>query len=218
MSSAVLLPTLTALIGLGAFIVGVHSFITPASAAQIYGVDLLDEDVDVDVLIRATAAAAADLASKKIKKTDDGECDDDGDKPKSRVLQDERQDGRRHHLAYGLIHSLGIRNLVIGLTILILTWEWQSGFGFGSGFGQSSTSSTSSSPAERAAMQKCLGIVISVGALTPIVDAVFTWRAGRQGRRGDVVTTVGSRKAALLHAVRSLFWLAGGLWCLSGNT
>ncbi|KAK5198331.1 hypothetical protein LTR92_002576 [Exophiala xenobiotica] len=216
MSSAVLLPTLTALIGLGAFIVGIHSFVTPASAAQIYGVDLLDEDVDVvPIRATATAAATADLASKKIKKTDDG------DKPKSRVLQDgrqdERQDGRRHHLAYSLIHSLGIRNLVIGLTILILTWEWQFGFGFGVGFGQSSKSS---SPAERAAMQKCLGIVISVGASTPIVDAVFTWRAGagRQGRRGDVVTTVASRKAALLHAVRSLFWLAGGLWCLSGNT
>ncbi|KAK5207462.1 hypothetical protein LTR47_000556 [Exophiala xenobiotica] len=214
MSSAVLLPTLTALIGLGAFIVGIHSFVTPASAAQIYGVDLLDEDVDVvPIRATATAAATADLASKKIKKTDDG------DKPKSRVLQDGRQAGRRHHLAYSLIHSLGIRNLVIGLTILILTCEWQFGFGFSFGFGVGQ-SSTSSSPAERAAMQKCLGIVISVGALTPIVDAVFTWRAGagRQGRRGDVVTTVGSRKAALLHAVRSLFWLAGGLWCLSGNT
>jgi hypothetical protein len=223
MSSTVLLPTLTALIGLGAFIVGIHSFVTPASAAQIYGVDLLDEDVDVDVPIRATAAptAAADLASQKIKKTDDDDDDDDDDKSKSPPSQDGRQDERRHHLACSLIHSLGIRNPVIGLTILILTWDWQFGFGFGFGVGQSSTSSASSassSPAERAAMQKCLGIVISVGALTPIVDTVFTWRAGRQGRRGDVVTTVGSRKAALLHAVRSLFWLAGGLWCLSGNT
>jgi hypothetical protein len=213
-SSAVLLPTLTALIGLGAFVVGIHSFVTPVSAAQIYGVDLLDEDVDVP--IRATATATAHLASKESKKTDDGDGDgDDEDKSKSPPSQDGRQDGRRHHLAYSLIHSLGIRNLVIGLTILILTWEWQSGFGFGFGVGQSSTSS---SPAERAAMQKCLGIVISVGALTPIVDAVFAWRAGRQGRRGVVGTTVGSRKAALLHAVRSLFWLAGGLWCLSGNT
>ena len=169
MASGVLLPTLTALIGLGGFIVGIHSFVAPASAAQIYGVDV--------VPIHSTAA------SKE-------KTDDDDDKS---VLQD---DGRRH-LAY--IHSLGIRNLVIGITILILTWEWQ--------FGQSTL-------AEQAAVQKCLGIVIDVGALTPIVDAVVAWRAGRgREERWDGVGT----KAALLRATRSLFWLTGGLWCLSGN-
>ena len=171
MVSAVL-PALPALIGLGGFIIGLYSFVAPASAAQIYGVDL-----DQDVPIRAPSAASQ-------KKTDDN---------KSR-LQD--SDGQRR-LAY--IHALGIRNFVIGMTILILTWVWQFG-------------PHRSSPAEQGAVQKCLGIVISVGALTPVVDAVVTWRAGREERWNGV-----GSKAALLHAVRSLFWLAGGLWCLSGN-
>jgi hypothetical protein len=101
------------------------------------------------------------------------------------------------HLAY--IHATGVRNFVTGLTILGLTWYWQFS-------DQSKRSSVASLMAQR-----CLGIVIMVGTVTPVVDAVVTWQAAEQG--GE---TKHGRKAAMLHATRSLVWLAGGLWCLFG--
>ena len=149
------LPIFTTLIGLGGFIVGVCSFISPDSAAQIYGTKPL-------------------RAISKSKKSDE----------EPTGAEDIRQ-----HLAY-----TGIRNLVVGLTVLALTWYWQYG-----------TTSTS----DMVMAQRCLGIVITIGWLTPVVDAIVTWQSARQG-----VAAAMGKKAALLHAVRSVFWLVGGLWCL----
>ncbi|KAI1609359.1 hypothetical protein EDD37DRAFT_162448 [Exophiala viscosa] len=112
---------------------------------------------------------------------------------KSKKTDDVTSDAENvsRHLAYS-----GIRNLVVGLTVLTLTWYWQ--------YGAHSTS-------DKVTVQRCLGIVITTGWLTPVVDAVVTWRGAGQG----VDAAIGER-AALLHAARSVFWLAGGLWCLLG--
>lgn len=155
------LPILTTLIGAGGFIVGIYSFISPSSAAQVYGVQLP----------RTSASSKKNSKSRHINAED--------------ISQ---------HLAY--IYSHGIRNLVVGLTVLSLTWYWQYG---------------AHSISDRVTVQRCLGVVITVGWLTPVVDAIVTWQGARRG----VDAAVG-KKAAQLHAVRSLFWLAGGLWCLFG--
>ncbi|KIV82308.1 hypothetical protein PV11_04428 [Exophiala sideris] len=151
------LPILTSLIGLGGFIVGVYSFASPVSAAQIYGMQL----------------GKASIKSKK-----------------SMDESTSAEDIYRH-MAY-----TGVRNLVVGSTILALTWYWQYG-----------THATM----DKVTVQRCLGIVITTGSLTPVVDAIVTWQGALQG----VDAAIGKR-AALLHATRSIFWLAGGLWCLLG--
>ena len=151
------LPILTTLIGLGGLIVGVYSFVSPISAAQVYGV----QPPRINV---------------KSKKSDN---------------EPSYAEDISRHLAYS-----GIRNLVVGLTILALTWYWQYG---------------TPSSSDKVTIQRCLGIVITVGWLTPVVDAFVTWRGAGQG-----VDAAAGKRAALLHAIRSVFWLAGGLWCLFG--
>jgi hypothetical protein len=93
-------------------------------------------------------------------------------------------------LAYILPH--GIRNFVQGATILALTAFWQR-----------------SSPPARLTIQRCLGIVITMGALTPIVDAYVNFKIAPAHEAGDV-----DRSAAWVHAMRTGIWLVGGLWCL----
>lgn len=157
-----ILPILTVMIGLGGLVVGLFSFISPVSAARMYGFEL-----------------PTSTSRSKPKKTDDDPTT------------------RDQHNRIACIHSLGIRNLVVGLTILLLTWYWQF---------------NTSSPAVQVGVQRCLGMVILVGSLTPVVDAVVAWRSSRPGMSSGL-----GKKASLLHAVRSLFWLAGGVGCLLGN-
>ncbi|KAH0837448.1 hypothetical protein AYO21_08953 [Fonsecaea monophora] len=97
------------------------------------------------------------------------------------------------------IYPHGIRNLTLGLSILALTAYWQ--------FGQQCRTS----PVARAAVQRSLGLVITVNALTPIVDAWVNLWVAEEGKGGDL-----ERNAARLHATRSVFWVVGGLWCLVG--
>ena len=101
------------------------------------------------------------------------------------------------HVAY--IYAHGIRNFVTGLSILSLTAYWQF------------SPLCQTSPIAALTVQRCLGIVITAGSLTPIVDAYVTWQAGEKGTAGEV-----GKKAAKVHASRSFVWLVGGLWCLSG--
>ncbi|KAK5051500.1 hypothetical protein LTR84_003152 [Exophiala bonariae] len=90
------LPTLTALIGSGGFIIGIYSFISPVKAAQVYGVDL-------------PLLAKGNQASKE--KT--GSADPALFRP----------DDISRHVAY--IYAHGVRNFVTGFTILSLTGFWQ---------------------------------------------------------------------------------------------
>ncbi|EXJ83574.1 hypothetical protein A1O1_07197 [Capronia coronata CBS 617.96] len=159
------LPALTALIGLGGFIVGIYSFTAPISAAQIYGVQL------------PANTATRSFPSKK------------SDEPAA-VDRNNSQ-----HVAY--IYAHGIRNFAIGLAIMGLTAYWQ----------------CQTSLAAQSTAQRCLGIVIMAGSLTPVVDAVVVWQAAQKDKAVDMET---GRKAARLHALRSLAWLATGLWCLFG--
>lgn len=102
------------------------------------------------------------------------------------------------HLSY--IHAHGIRNFVTGLSILSMTAYWQF------------SDQCRVDPAASKTAHTCLGIVLLTGTLTPIVDAVVTWRSAEVGD----VTEIG-RKAARAHASRSLIWLLGGILCLLGS-
>jgi hypothetical protein len=97
------------------------------------------------------------------------------------------------------VYPHGIRNLGQGLSILILTAYWQF------------SHKCQSSPLARLTAQRCLGVVISVGALTPVVDAWVNYRTAPEGVEGDL-----DRNAARVHIMRTGIWLAGGLWCLLG--
>lgn len=165
------LPTLTALIGSGGFIIGIYSFVSPVSAARIYGVEL----------------PPAPTATEKPDDNPHLWSPDHSPQPQS------------PHLAY--IYAHGIRNFVTGLSILSLT-------------AYRLFAPECQSRAAGLVAQRCLGIVVTVGALTPVVDAGITWRAARIGDDG---AGDGARKAARAHAARSLVWLAGGLWCLLGG-
>jgi len=105
----------------------------------------------------------------------------------------EKSDG----LAY--VYPHGIRNLVQGLSILALTAYWQF------------APRCRTSPLARLAAQRSLGIVITTGTLTPIVDAWVNLRMAKEGSEGDA-----DRNAARVHLMRTVVWLVGGLWCLLG--
>ncbi|KEF57117.1 uncharacterized protein A1O9_07307 [Exophiala aquamarina CBS 119918] len=91
------LPTLTALIGSGGFIVGIYSFLSPVQAARVYGVDL-------------------PMLSQTVHETKHS--------TKESVLADQSQPNNiLHHVAY--IYAHGIRNFSTGLSILGLTAFWQ---------------------------------------------------------------------------------------------
>ncbi|KIW86797.1 uncharacterized protein Z519_12583 [Cladophialophora bantiana CBS 173.52] len=149
------LPALTSLIGSGGFIIGLWSFISPASAATAFGGYMAR-------VLEATASSKADSG-----------------------------------MIY--IYPHGIRNLVQGLSVLALTVYWQF------------SRRCQSSPVARVTVQRCLGIVITANALTPMVDAWVNLRAVQNGEEGDL-----DRNAARLHAMRFVFWAVGGLWCLLG--
>ncbi len=153
------LPILTAFIGSGGFIIGVWSFVDPASAAQVFG----------GYMTRVLEATASSSQTN--------------DSPKN--------------LAY--VYPHGIRNLCQGLSISSLTAYWQF------------SPRCRNSPLARLTAQRCLGMVITIGALTPIVDAWVNYQVAPEGPEGDL-----NRKAARTHLMRTGIWLAGGLWCLLG--
>jgi hypothetical protein len=101
--------------------------------------------------------------------------------------------GDADSLAYILPH--GIRNFVQGATILALTAFWQR-----------------STPPARLVIQRCLGIVITTGAITPVVDAYVNFKTAPAGETGDA-----DRNAAWVHAARTGIWMVGGVWCLIGR-
>ena len=106
-------------------------------------------------------------------------------------------DGIPVDVAY--VYPHGVRNLVQGLSILALTAYWQL------------APRCRTSPLARLTAQRCLGFVITAGALTPIVDAWVNLKVAPAGQEGDL-----DRKAARVHVMRTVIWLVGGLWCLFG--
>lgn len=90
------LPTWTAIIGSGGFVIGIYSFLSPVNAARIYGVDL-------PVLNRTAHITKGNTGSF--------------DPTTSSSANISR------HVAY--IYAHGIRNFVTGLTIISLTGFWQ---------------------------------------------------------------------------------------------
>lgn len=96
-----------------------------------------------------------------------------------------------------LLHSLSVRNLVTGLSVLALTAFWQR--------------VQHQAPEQADSIRSCLGIVITIGGIVPAVDAYGAWLAGRrQSARGL------ERLAATIHALRLVAWFVGGIWCLNG--
>lgn len=192
--SVTVLPLLTALIGVGGFTVGLYSFIDPIAAARIYGVPTSTASPTLtSILSNSPPSSAA--------------CRTGG----TTLLT-----GRD----FSYIHALGIRNLTTGLGIISLTSYWHL-----------ILSSHHALPEARLAVQRALGIVILVGSLVPMVDAWVCWSASRDAaeartkKRTEDDVKVGAsrneavetgRKAGNLHAMRSIAWLMGGLWCLLG--
>jgi hypothetical protein len=105
------------------------------------------------------------------------------------------QQGEAANLAY--VYPHGIRNLGQGLSILALTAYWRL------------ASPCRTSPLARLVAQRCLGIVITVGAFTPVVDAWVNYQVAPDGVEGD-----SDRNAARVHVMRTGIWLVGGLGCL----
>lgn len=196
-----LLPFLTALIGTGGFTVGIYSFINPSAAARIYGIPVHDSVNQYSLsAILGTGKAPNVKANAATQPSGEG---------------------------LSLIHALGARNFTAGLTVLSLTSYWH--FYLAAGLASSIV---------RRAVQHALGIVILIGALVPIVDAWVCLQRSRDLRTSRVAihkheTKSGSdekgpweghdleyeayvtgRKAGMLHATRSLVWVAGGVWCL----
>lgn len=108
-------------------------------------------------------------------------------------------DGSSSSDVVAYIYPHGIRNLCQGLSILALTAYWQF------------SPRLRSSPPARLAVQRCLGIVVTVGALTPVVDAWINYKTAPDGADGEV-----DRSAARVHVMRTGIWMLGGLWCLLG--
>ncbi|EXJ61889.1 hypothetical protein A1O7_02320 [Cladophialophora yegresii CBS 114405] len=130
------LPVLTALIGSGAVIIGVWSFISPASAANAFG----------GYMVRILQAQA-----------------------QSSSTYEDTQVSNNSPSSFAYVYPHGVRNFA----------------------------------------QRCLGVVITVGALTPVVDAWVNYRIAPEGVEGDL-----DRNAARVHTLRTGIWLLGGLWCL----
>lgn len=191
------LPLLTTLIGTGGLTVGIYSFISPVAAARTYGIPVSDS--------RTTLFSPLASSSKPLEIS---------------ATTSAAQNPTRRELS--LVHALGIRNLTIGLTIIILTAYWHF-----------DSAGVVTSPGERRVLQHALGIVILIGAMVPIVDAwvclthsrdVLMRRQKHKGKDDKKDLWLGhewekeayetSRKAGTLHAARSLVWLAGGIWCL----
>ncbi|OCT49914.1 hypothetical protein CLCR_07685 [Cladophialophora carrionii] len=99
--------------------------------------------------------------------------------------------------SFAYVYPHGVRNLGQGLSILILTAYWQL------------SPRCQTSPLARLTVQRCLGVVITVGALTPVVDAWVNYRTAPEGLEGDL-----DRNAARVHTMRMVVWLVSGLWCL----
>ncbi|KAK5948812.1 hypothetical protein OHC33_010236 [Knufia fluminis] len=190
LSSPSPLALLTTAIGTGGLTVGIYSFINPTAAARIYGVPVtIPSTTLTNILCSSSSSSTATSEAATLESRD-----------------------------LSFIHALGIRNLTTGLSVLVLSGYWHI------------TLSTSSHEV-RQAVQRALGIVILVGALVPIVDAWVCWTASREfaealtkkSKAGDMkvgdvtneAVEVG-RRAGNLHAMRSLVWLAGALWCLFG--
>ena len=207
------LPILTTLIGLGGLTVGIHSFTNPLSAARIYGVPTNSTSVLTSTLFPSAPTTTSSSSSTSTSTP--------GSLPTSTNTNTNTPTPEQN--AY--IHALGIRNLTTGLSIIALTSYWH-------------ITLHNSAPAIRLAVQRALGIVILVFSFVPIVDAWVCWRVSTSipksdFRRSDVKGKGGNadrdreaefniwaagigRRAGMLHALRSLVWIAGGLWCFYG--
>ncbi|KAK5078476.1 hypothetical protein LTR64_003112 [Lithohypha guttulata] len=200
------LPFLTTLIGTGGLTVGIFSFIDPIAAARIYGIPVPNSKPTITSILAPNPSTFLLPTNRSSSK-----------EPTAREL--------------ALVHALGIRNLTAGLTVLTLTGYWCL-----------LAAPESVDDAVRAAVQQVLGVVILIGALVPMVDSWVCWdrcrdvyltrrasyesekkegqsegqskRSMWNGHDEDAETYTTSTKAAVLHAARSLVWLAGGIWCL----
>lgn len=202
-TSPLSLPLLTSLIGLGGFTVGIFSFINPIAAARIYGVP-----------VHAPHTASSHLTS--ILSPSKPASTSSSNHPATSISS--------RDVSY--IHALGIRNFTAGLSIIAMTGYWH-------------FTLADESALVRLAVQRALGIVILVGSLVPVVDAWVCWghsstisrpvvggagEAEAKDAGGEAAADAESRayaaetgrRARTLHAMRSLIWMAGGLWCLYG--
>jgi len=190
--SPTLLPTLTTAIGIGGLTVGIYSFINPTAAARIYGVPVRTSSATLTNILSSSPSASTATSGTAILNSRD----------------------------FSYIHALGIRNLTTGLGVIALTGHWHL-----------TLSPSTTAPAVRLAVQRALGIVILIGTLVPLVDAWVCWTASRHAadtlareRKGGATKITDltheavevGRRAGNLHALRSLVWLAGALWCLLG--
>ena len=199
------LPILTTLIGTGGLTVGIYSFINPIAAARIYGVPVQISGPTLTDVLASTSSAASSTSDLPPQATQTGDDNDSS-----------------------YIHALGIRNLTTGLTILSLTAYWH-------------FTLVSANPEIRLAVQRALGIVILAGSLVPVADAWMCWAASRNAAEDQAATQCShgrkqierrpghpgkggaeqeavevGRKAGNLHAMRSLVWIGGAVWCFLG--
>lgn len=91
-----------------------------------------------------------------------------------------------------IARSLSIRNITLGLSMLVITDYWQH--------------IVEDDPVAGHIVQRCLGYMIMIGSVAPAADAYGAWKDGSESLR---------RPTTVLHCFRLCAWLTGGIWCLN---
>ena len=98
-----------------------------------------------------------------------------------------------------LAYAHGVRNTAVGPCIISLCTYYH----------------VEATPAAAHAIKRCLGVLVTVGSIIPMGDAIVTARymAAHGLPQIDQET---AKKASAAHATRSIIWIGTGLMCLFG--
>lgn len=196
LDSPLLVPVLTTLVGAGSLTVGLYSFFNLAASARIYG---------IPVSTTSSTGILPDLTTFLISPPSVPPSTTD-DKTNSTSTSTSPWPTTTHfpqpsplpQQTHTLLHSLAIRNVAIGGTILSLTSAYYQ-FAF-------------AGPADphlllfKRYTRQLLGSVIMGGSVVPFIDAQSCWMSEGGG----------GRRAMWLHVLRGVGWVVVGVWCYFG--
>lgn len=190
LSSPLLVPIFTTLVGAGGVTVGLYSLLNLTASARIYG---------IPVLTTSSPGILPDLTTFLVSSPPhQPSTTDNKNKPQSpnSIYTQPQPPSHLPNQTTTLLLSLAIRNMAIGSTILSLTAAYYQ-FAF-------------ASPADptilvlKQFVREILGSVIIGGSVVPFVDAAGCW-----------MSEVG-RRAMWVHIVRGVGWVVVGCWCRFG--
>lgn len=98
-----------------------------------------------------------------------------------------------------LAYAHGVRNTAVGLSIISLCAYYH----------------VEPSPVAAHAIKRCLGVLVTVGTIIPVGDAVVTARYMASQELAEIDRET-SKKASAAHAARSIIWMGAGFLCLLG--